>query len=454
MDPFEESLTRAGADARAYLASLGTRPVWARTTYDDLVDGLRMPLQAEPMPAEKVVTELVEWAEPGLTATGSGRFYGFVIGGAQPAALAADWLTSTWDQNAGLRSLSPAASAAETIAAEWLLDLLGLPGEASVGFVTGAMMANYSCLAAARHAVLAARGWDVAAAGLAGGPAVRVLVGADRHDTVDLAVRYLGLGTDNLEVVASDDQGRISVDDLRRRLEAGTGPAIVCLQAGEVHTGAFDDFAEAIAVAHAVGAWVHVDGAFGLWAQAGSTTRHLAAGLEDADSWSTDCHKTLNVPYDNGLAIVRRRDAHLAAFGARADYLVTGVDAEPFDTVPELSRRARGFPVWAALRASGRQGVSDLVDRLHARAVQMAEGIGTIDGAEVVNDVVFTQVMARFHDDTTTAEVGRRLLADGTAVVTPATWRGQMVQRISISNWSTTEDDVRRTVKALRAIVP
>lgn len=453
MDDHADGLEQAVASAQAYLQSVATRPVWPRATYEQMVDGLRTPLQVEPLPADKVVAELAEWAEPGLTATGSGRFYGFVVGGAQPAALAADWLTSTWDQNAGLLSLAPAAAAAETVAAEWLLELLDLPRASSVGFVTGATTANLTCLAAARHAVLDRAGYDVERLGLVGCPPVRVLVGADRHDSVDLAVRYLGLGSDAVQEVASDGRGRIDLDDLDAQLRHGSGPTIVCLQAGEVHTGAFDAFGPAVRLAHEAGAWVHVDGAFGLWARAGESTRWLTADIDLADSWCTDCHKTLNVPYDSGLAVVRDPAAHHAAFSVRADYLVTGATVEPVDTVPEMSRRARGFAVWAALRANGSRGVSDLVDRLHTRALQMADGLAQVKGVEVIGDVEFTQLMVSFGDPDRTVEVGRRLLADGTAAVTPAIWRGSPVQRVSISNWSTSEDDVRRTVAAFEDVV-
>jgi glutamate/tyrosine decarboxylase-like PLP-dependent enzyme len=453
MDPGESAVARAVEHARAYLESLPTRPVWARAAYDEMLTRLDAPLHDAPRPADEVVDELVERAGPGLTATGSGRFFGYVIGGAHPAALAADWLTSAWDQNAGLLGLSPAAAAAETVAGRWLLELLRLPAESGVGFVTGGMMANFTCLAAARHAVLDRTGWDVEQRGLAGAPPVRVVVGADRHDTVDLAVRYLGLGADALCVVDTDEQGRIDVVALQAELDRGVGPAIVCLQAGEVHTGGFDDFGAAIAAGQDHGAWVHVDGAFGLWARAGTTTRHLTDGVDLADSWATDAHKTLNVPYDSGIAIVRDRSAQVAAFGVSSDYLVRGDVPEPLDLVPELSRRARGFPVWAALRSLGRSGVAELVDGLCRGATRMAEGIAAIPGAEVVNDVVFTQVMVRFgSDDRLTQEVGRRLLAGGSAAVTPASWRGRAVQRISVSNRLTVDADVDATVAALRGI--
>lgn len=452
MNAFDSALVRAAELARTHLDSLPDRPVWPREPYAAIVDRVRTPLQDEPIDAEKVVDELATWAEPGLTATPGSRFYGFVIGGAVPAALAADWLTSVWDQNAGLHSVAPAAAAAETVAGEWLLELLGLPAGSAVGYATGGTMANYTCLAVARHAVLDRIGWDVNRQGLAGAPPIRVIVGADRHGSIDLSVRYLGLGTDAIVAVPADDQGRIDPEALAGALRDGSGPTIVCLQAGEVHTGAFDPFPAAISAAHGAGAWVHVDGAFGLWARASEGTAALADGIEAADSWATDAHKTLNVPYDCGVAIVRDQAAHLAAFGSRAAYLMGGETPEPSDTVPELSRRARGFTVWAALRSLGRQGVADLVRNLCERATQMADGIRAVPGAEVLNDVVFTQVVVAFDDDETTREVGRRLLADGTAVITPSQWRGRAVQRISLSNWSTTPADVDQTVAALARI--
>ncbi len=447
-----QALEQAAASARFFLASLDRRPVWPRASYPEMLSALGGSLPEDPSPAEDVVRDLAALADPGLVAIPGGRFFGFVIGGSHPAALAADWLSAAWDQNAGLAALSPAAAAAETVAAGWLLDLLQLPPSATVGFVTGGMMANFSCLAAARHAVLGRAGWDVEKQGLSRAPRVRMVVGADRHGTVDLAVRYLGLGTDSVRAVTADSQGRIDVAGLTEELRRETGPVIVCLQAGEVHTGAFDPFVDAIAASHRHGAWVHVDGAFGLWAAAAPSTRHLLAGVEAADSWATDAHKTLNVPYDSGLAIVSDPAAHRGAFGARADYLVSN-DYDPSDLVPELSRRARGFPVWAALRSLGRTGVADLVAGLCQRARQMADGLAGVPGAELLNDVVYTQVLVAFGDDDTTREVGRRLLADGTAVLTPATWRGRAAQRCSISNWSTTPHDIDATLAALRRIV-
>jgi glutamate/tyrosine decarboxylase-like PLP-dependent enzyme len=299
--------------------------------------------------------------------------------------------------------------------------------------------------------VLARHGWDVGRRGLFGAPRVRVVVGRDRHDTIDRAVRFLGLGQDAVVEVSTDSQGRIELPALAAALEVGTGPAIVCLQAGEVHTGAFDPFAAAIAIAARHDAWVHVDGAFGLWAAASPGLRRLTEGIDAADSWATDAHKTLNVPYDCGVALVADPVALVAVFGVAADYLI-GSAGDPTERVPELSRRARGFPLWAALASLGRDGLAALMDQLCARATQMATGLAQIPGVEVVNEVAFTQVMTSFGDDAATAEAGRRLLAGGEAVFTPATWHGRGVQRCSVSSWATTAADVDRTLAAVRAV--
>jgi glutamate/tyrosine decarboxylase-like PLP-dependent enzyme len=454
--PPDPALLRQVLDAATdYLGSLPDRPVWTRATYDDMVAALGGPMPATPTDPADVVAHLAKAAEPGLTATPSGRFYGFVIGGVHPAGLAADWLTTVWDQNAGLTALAPANAACETVAAGWILDVLGLPSSASVGFVTGGMMANFTCLGAARHAVLDRAGWDVERRGLAAAPPVRVIAGADRHDTIDLSLRYLGLGTEAIVEVPSDDQGRIQLDGLASALTAsGSGPTIVCLQAGDVHTGGFDPLGVATDVAHEHDAWVHVDGAFGLWAGASAepSTRALVEGVEGADSWATDGHKTLNVPYDCGFAIVRDPAVHRATFGIHGAYLINTDAGDPLELVPEFSRRARGFAAWAVLRSLGRSGLADLVDRLCRHARRMAEGIAAIPGATVLNDVVFTQVLAAFGSDEATQEVARRVLEEGTAVLTPSTWRGRAVLRCSFSNWSTTDEDVDRTLDALRRI--
>lgn len=445
------ALARAHALSLEWLASLDERRVPPSATPEEVAAGLGTDLPEGPTAPEDVVDLLARACEPGLTAMPSGRFFGFVIGGTHPAALAADWLVSAWDQNAGLRSLTPAHTAVEEITEAWLLDLLGLPAESAVGFVTGGTMANFTCLAAGRDEVLRRAGWDVAGRGLVGSPGVRVVVGAERHDTVDLALRYLGLGLP--EPVAVDDQGRLDPAALRTALAHHDGrPLIVVLQAGNVHSGAFDPFAEAVAVAHEHGAWVHVDGAFGLFAGASRAHRHLVDGVREADSWATDAHKTLNVPYDCGLAIVRSRPALRAAMGMHGDYLIHDAAGEPFDKVPEISRRGRAFTVWAVLRALGRDGVADLVDGLCDRAADLARGIAATEGAEVLNDVVFTQVCAVFGDDDRTRAVVAGMLADGTAWMTGSRWHDRAVLRVSVSNWSTGVDDVERSLAALRAV--
>jgi glutamate/tyrosine decarboxylase-like PLP-dependent enzyme len=449
-DQYDKALDRAREHSLEWLESLDTRRIGPTESADDLLRRLGGPLPDGGLDPAAVV-DLLATAEPGLMAIGSGRFFGWVMGGTQPAALAADWMVSAWDQNAGMRPATPAVSALEEAAQAWLLDLLGLPEGSDVGFVTGATMANFTGLAAARYAVLAEAGWDVHRDGLAGSPRVHVLVGAERHDTVDVALRYLGLGAPT--PVPADDQGRIRVDALQEALAAvpDDAPVLVCLQAGNVHSGAFDPFADAIRVAHERHAWVHVDGAFGLWAAASPALRGLVEGVEGADSWATDAHKTLSTPYDCGVAVVRDPLAMRSAFGVHASYLVeddTG-PGNPYEKTPELSRRARGVPVWAVLRSLGRSGVVQLVERLVLRAAQLAEGIRAIDGAEVLNDVCFTQVCVAFGDDARTEEVASRLVEDGGAWMSGSRWHGRAILRISVSNWSTDESDVERSLAAL-----
>ena len=443
------ALDVAARHARDWLDSLATRPAPPQASVAEVAKALGTELPDGPTPADEVIDLLATACDRGLTAMPGGRFYGMVIGGTHPAALAADWLVSAWDQNAALRLVTPAHSAVEDITSAWLLDLLGLPAASGIGFVTGATMSNFTCLAAARDAVLNRRGWDVATRGLTGAPRVRVLVGAERHDTVDLALRYLGLGAP--EPVKADGQGRIDPDALASALgqiPEGT-PTIVVLQAGNVHSGAFDPFAQAITAARQRGAWVHVDGAFGLFAAASPKTRHLTEGFEQADSWTTDAHKTLNVPYDSGVAIVADREALRAAMGMHGDYFIHDAAGDSLETVPEVSRRARAIPVWAVLRALGRDGVAALVERLCAHAAAFAAGIAAIEGARIANEVVFTQVCATFGTDERTAAVTRALLADGTAWMSGSRWHNQAVLRVSVSNWSTTDDDVARSLAAL-----
>ncbi len=454
MSDARKTLERAFEEAIAFLEGLGERSVAPRLDVDGVearLDGL---LPAEGTDSLTVVDELIAGADPGLVAMPSGRFFGWVMGGGLPAALAADWLTSAWDQNAGMLASSPAAAAIERVAGSWLLDLLELPPTAAVGFVTGATMANFTCLAAARHEVLQRVGWDVEHDGVHGAPQVTVVVGEERHDTVDVAVRYLGLGEARSVIVPADEQGRIRVDALRDTLRSlPAGPLIVVLQAGNVHSGAFDPLGDAIEVAHEHAAWVHVDGAFGLWAAASAELRHLTTGVGRADSWTTDSHKTLNVPYDSGVAIVRHPEALYASMGVHAAYLIQDERPDPLATVPEFSRRARGFAVWAALRSLGRSGVAEMVERFCAHARHFAAGLEAIDGVRVVNDVAYTQVCVSFGPDEVTREVAQRLLADGTAWMTPSVWHGQAVLRISVSNWRTTEADVDRTLAAVRRVL-
>ncbi|GAB6858472.1 pyridoxal phosphate-dependent decarboxylase family protein [Microbacterium xylanilyticum] len=453
--PDEAALTLAHERALAWWRGLEERPITPRADADAVKDALGRTIPEAGEPASEVLARLADCVEPGVMAMGSPRFFGWVIGGAQPAALGADWLVSTWDQNTAMRAATPGVVAAEELAGEWILELLGLPSTADVGFVTGATMANFTCLVAARDAVLARVGWHCAVDGLAGAPRIRLLVGAERHDTVDHAARMAGLGAPR--VVAADEQGRIVPDALREALVAGTGPAIVVLQAGNLHSGAFDPFAEAIGIAHHAGAWVHVDGAFGLWAAASPRTRHLVEGLAEADSWGTDAHKTLSVPYDCGVAVVADAASLRASMGMTAAYLAavaSGGHDDPHDRVPELSRRARGVPTWAALRTMGRAGTAALVERLAGSASDLAAGLARLPGVEVLNDVVFTQVCAALDTDEATDAWARALRQAGEAYASSSRWRDRAVLRFSVSNWATDAEEVARTLSAAARALP
>jgi glutamate/tyrosine decarboxylase-like PLP-dependent enzyme len=452
----ERALEEAAAHAVQFLRGLPDRPVGARAGAAELRARLGGPLPDGPTDPAEVVAQLVKLGDDGLMASAGPRYFGFVVGGSLPAALAADWLAATWDQNAGLFILSPAAAAIEDAAADWLTDLFGLPATTTTGFVTGATMANFTGLAAGRHHVLAAAGWDVERDGLVGAPPVEVVVGAERHVTVDVALRYLGFGTGRLRVVPADGQGRMRADALAEALAACQGPTIVCAQAGNVNTGAVDPLEAICDAAAERGAWVHVDGAFGLWAAVSPTRRHLVAGLERADSLAADAHKWLNVPYDSGLAFVTDPDAHQAAFAKVAAYMIAGQTGErdPDAFTPEASRRARGLPVWAALRSLGRSGVAELVDRCCRHAQRFADALGQADGVELLNEVVLNQVLVRFSDpggdhDGRTREVIRRVQEDGTLWLGGTSWHGMAAMRISVSNWSTGDDDVDRSVEAI-----
>jgi glutamate/tyrosine decarboxylase-like PLP-dependent enzyme len=454
----ERALEAAAAHAARYLRGLPERPVAAWAGAAELRQRLGGPLPDGPADPAEVVAELATLADDGLVASAGPRYFGFVVGGSLPAALAADWLTAAWDQNAGLFALGPAAATVEEVAAGWLTDLLGLPATVTTGFVTGGQMANVTGLAAARHHVLATAGWDVERDGLAGAPPIEVVVGAERHVTIDAALRLLGLGSGRVRVVGADDQGRMDAAALAEALAASQGPAIVCAQAGNVNTGAVDPLAAICEAAHARGAWVHVDGAFGLWAAASPARRHLVAGAEQADSLATDAHKWLNVPYDSGLVFVAHPEAHRAAFSTVAGYLTPGATGErdPDAYTPEFSRRARGFPVWAALRSLGRSGVADLVERCCGHAGRFAAALGAADGVEVLNEIVLNQVLVRFPDpggdhDGRTREVIRRVQAGGTLWLSGTTWHGMAAMRISVSNWSTSDADVDRSVAAILA---
>ncbi|HST18775.1 MAG TPA: pyridoxal-dependent decarboxylase [Gaiellaceae bacterium] len=450
MSELRDLLASTSQLAGDFLESLDERPVAPDVDLDALRQALGGPLPDGPTAAETVVAELAHDAEPGLVATPGGRYFGFVIGGVLPAALAADWLTAAWDQNAGLYAASPAGAVVEEVAGSWLAELLGLPSGLAFGVVTGCQMAHVTALAAARHHVLAAHGWDVELKGLVGSPRIQVVVGAQRHATIDRALRFLGLGAPST-IVPADDQGRIDARALDVALDAVEGPTIVCVQAGEVNTGAFDDLEAAADAASKHDAWLHVDGAFGLWAAASPTTRRLVAGVERADSWATDMHKWLNVPYDSGIAFSRHPESHRAALGTHAAYLVHADETGPRDELdwnPEFSRRARGFTVYAALRSLGRSGVAELVENTCAHARRFGEELERIPGCEVLNEIVLNQVLFRFPSDEETDAVLAAVQQSGEAWMGGTLWQGRRAIRISVSNWSTTDDDVDRTVAA------
>ena len=462
------ALRRAGDLAEEFLEGLPERAVRPRAGIDELRAALGGPLPDGPADPVRVVGELARAADPGIVASAGPRYFGFVIGGSHPAALAADWLTSAWDQNAGLYATSPAASVVEEVAAGWLLELLGLPPGSAVGFVTGCQMANLAGIAAARHEVLRRAGWDVEEQGLAGAPPVNVLVSEEAHVTVQVALRMLGLGASRARRVAADGQGRMRADELARTLADCEGPTIVCAQAGNVNTGAFDPLVPIAEAVRERGAWLHVDGAFGLWAAASPERRLLAEGVQQADSWATDAHKWLNVPYDSGLVVVTHPSALRAAMTSTAAYLVQseGATRDPIDWVPEFSRRARGFPVYAALRSLGRGGVAELVDRCCRLAERFSERLRVCEGATILNDVVLNQVLVRFQPprgdayggdayggdaDAFTRAVIAQVQADGACWLSGTRWHGMEAMRVSVSNWSTTEEDVERSAAAIDA---
>jgi glutamate/tyrosine decarboxylase-like PLP-dependent enzyme len=444
-----DPLDVAESAARDFLGSLDGRRVGPEVSYEEIRDRFAGPLPDAGSDAADVVRELADAAEPGLIGSQTGRYFGFVFGSALPASVAADWLAAAWDQNAFSVVGSPAAAAAEEVAGGWIAELLALPRQVSSGFTTGAQGANTVGLAAAREHVLGRAGWDVDRDGLRNAPALRVLAGAERHVTVDRSLRLLGLGTSVVEPIPADEQGRMRADALREALAQG-GNTIVCAQAGNVNSGAFDPMEEIAEACAEAGAWLHVDGAFGLWAAASPRYRHLTAGCERADSWATDAHKWLNVTYDCGLVFCRDRDAHGRAMAVSASYLQRADGRSPADWVPESSRRARGFAVWAALRSLGRQGVAELVERCCEHARAFAELLGAAPGVEILNDVVLNQVLVRFgDDDETTRQVVSLVQEDGTCWLGGTDWQGRAAMRISVSSFRTTQSDVERSVAAI-----
>lgn len=449
-------LARTAAHMADYRAAADDAPVFPDCDLDVVRAAIGGPVPEAPLPAAEVVEQLIAGVEPAVVATTGPRYFGFVIGGALAAPTAAELLVTAWDQPAYNQLSSPSSAVVEEVAGGWLTDLLGLPAGVSVGFVTGAQAANTVCLAAARHRVLARAGWDVERDGLVGAPPLRVVATAERHATIDRSLRLLGLGAGVLEPVATDPNGAIQVERLEAVLADGPpGPTIVCLQAGNVNTGACDDFAAAIPVVHEHGGWAHVDGAFGLWAAASPATRHLVSGHDAADSWGTDGHKWLNVPYDSGYAFCADPEAHSAAMAYTAAYLVGAAPPavrSPGDYVLESSRRARGVATWAAIRQLGRAGIAELVERCCTLARRFASRLDAEEGIEVGNEVALNQVLVRFGDeDAETDRVVAAVQRSGECWMGATTWRGRRYMRISVSNWRTTEADVDRSVAAILA---
>jgi glutamate/tyrosine decarboxylase-like PLP-dependent enzyme len=438
-------LEAAAACAIDYLESLRARRVAPDPATVRQLDALDRSLPEDPVDAEAVLRDLHRVASPATVATTSGRYFGFVIGGCLPAALAANWLAGAWDQDAGMTALSPAAAKLEEVALQWLLDVLGLPRESAGGFVTGATMANFAALAAARHRLLQSAGWDVEARGLFGAPQLAVIVGEEVHVSVLKALSLLGLGRERIVRVPTDGEGRVRTD----RLPALDERSILCLQAGNVNTGAFDPAPELCHTARSRGAWVHVDGAFGMWAAAAPARRSLVDGFDRADSWAVDGHKWLNVPYDSGIAICRDADALRDAMATGpAAYLTHGTGREPDDYVPEMSRRARGVEIWAALASLGRRGLAELIERTCRHATRFAEGLRSA-GYEILNEVRLNQVLVSFGADQKTRRVVAAVQEDGTCWCGGTTWRGRTAMRISVASWATTTEDVDRSLEAM-----
>jgi glutamate/tyrosine decarboxylase-like PLP-dependent enzyme len=451
MNPdYEKLFAEIAAYAVKRRAGDATRRHAPQASYAQQVEDFRLDVSAAAGP-DQVIRDLIALAEPGLAAITAPRFFGWVMGGSNSTGVAADWLTSIWGQNAGNHMATPAAAAAETASAAALLELLDLPRESSVGFVTGATMASFTCLAAARGAVLRRAGWNIDADGMAGCPPITVVLGEEAHSTIFAGLKYLGFGERNLVKVAVNREGAMEPRAFAEAMDATTGPVIVVAQAGHINSGAFDPFGEIARIARTKGAWLHIDGAFGLWARATKTHRALGEGLELADSWSVDGHKWLQTPYDCAYAIVRDREAHVRAMQIAASYLPAsaGADRVPADYVPELSRRARGFATWAMIRLLGRQGIADMVSRHCALARRFAQKLGAESGVEIMNDVVLNQVAVHFGNDAQTNAVIARVQASGECFLAGANWRGKAIMRLSVTNENTTEADVDRSVAAI-----
>lgn len=459
------ALSLAQDHAFSFLKNLDRAPVGATVDVQTLRQRLNKPLANSGLPPEQVIAELVEDVGGGLLGSTSGRFFGWVIGGSLPAALAADWLTTTWDQNAALYATSPAAAVVEEVAGLWLKDILRLPAHVSFAFVSGCQMAHVTCLAAARHALLAERNWNVEERGLYGAPPIRILSSMQRHGSFERAVRLLGLGREQVICLASDADDRLEPAALQKALEADRSvPTIVLLQAGDINIGAFDDFETLIPLAKRYGAWVHVDGAFGLWAAASPRHRHLVKGVEAADSWATDGHKWLNVPFDCGYAFIAPADAHRSSMSQQAAYITYHKDArDEMDWNPEWSRRARGFPTYAALRQLGRGGVAEVIERCCRHAHDLVMGIGSLRGAEVLWEPVINQGLVRFLDqspvateqdhDRRTEEVIAAIVASGEAFFGGTSWRGKRAMRVSVCNWRTSREDVQRSIDSVARVL-
>jgi glutamate/tyrosine decarboxylase-like PLP-dependent enzyme len=438
-----ELLSAAAERGIRYLEGLDERGVAPDSTVVARLSELDVPLPQSPSSAEDTIALLDSYSAATMAMAGP-RFFGFVIGGALPVSVAANWLASAWDQNAALAGVTPLTTKLEDVALGWLRDVLGLPAETGVGFVTGATVANFTCLAAARHSVLAQAGWDVEADGLFGAPEVAVVVGEEAHTTLFKSLGLVGFGRNRVVRVPVDNQGRMRAD----AFPSLSGPAIVCLQAGNVNTGAFDPALEIIPKAKAANAWVHVDGAFGLWAAAAPSKAYLMEGFGAADSWATDAHKYLNTPYDSGLAFVRSPEVLEAAMAVSAAYLPSSSTRDPANFTPELSRRARGIEVWAALHSLGRSGIADLVERTCRHAARFAEGLRAA-GYTILNEVVLNQVLVTFGDAERTRRVIAGIQQDGTCWCGGTVWQGQTAMRISVSSWATTDADVERSLEAM-----